>query len=33
MEKTAHKSVTPFYAVAVVALVWGLVLPLYSAKH
>ncbi len=33
MEKTAHKSVAPFYAVAVVALVWGLVLPLYSAKH
>ena len=33
MEKTAHKSVAPFYAVAVVALVWGLVLPLYSMKH
>lgn len=33
MEKTARKGVAPFYAVAVVALAWGLLLPLYGVKH
>lgn len=33
MVDKAHKSVAPFYSVAVVALVWGLILPLYSVKH
>ena len=33
MEDKARKGVAPFYAVAVVALVWGLLLPLYGAKH
>ena len=33
MEAKAHKSVAPFYAVAVVALAWGVLLPLYRVKH
>ena len=33
MEDKARKGVAPFYAVAVVALVWGLLLPLYGVKH
>ena len=33
MEEKARKSVAPFYAVAVVALVWGVLLPLYRVKH
>ena len=31
--ETKRKSVAPFYAVGVLWLVWGLVLPLYSAMH
>ena len=33
MEERTQKRVAPFYAVAVVALVWGLLLPLYAVKH
>ena len=33
MEQKARKGAAPFYAVAVVALVWGALLPLYGVKH
>ena len=33
METTARKSVAPFYAVAVLWLVWGALFPLYAATH
>ena len=33
METTTRKPVAPFYAVAVLWLVWGLLLPLYAGMH
>ena len=33
METTARKSVAPFYAVAVLWLVWGALFPLYAVTH
>ena len=33
METNARKPVAPFYAVAVICLAWGLLLPLYSRMH